>query len=60
MLTVLIQYSDRTERLVPTTGEIEYADGLLTVGDDEFELESGDRAFVMNGEGQTVWKKFVR
>lgn len=60
MLTVLIQYNDRKERIISTHGEIEYADGLLTVGEDEFDLESGDRAFVMNGEGQTVWKKFVK
>ena len=60
MLTVLIQYNNRAERIISTHGEIEYADGLLTVGEDEFDLESGDRAFVMNGEGQTVWKKFVK
>ena len=62
MFSVLIQYSDGTEDLVPTKARVEYErtpDGaLLVIEDDEYPLKRGDNVFVMNITGQTVrrWK----
>ena len=64
MLTVLLQYADGTESLVPSTGEIEYRrtdeGGILTIGDMEYEIRRGDNVFVMNDSGQTVRRYNLR
>ncbi len=60
MFTVLFQYADRTEEVVPSDGAIKWkpatVGGFLTIDDAEYEIREGDVAYVMNVDGQTVRK----
>lgn len=58
MFTLLVQKKNGREKLVYVDGDIEWeptTDGGIIVADgNEYALASGDRAFVMNADGQTV------
>jgi hypothetical protein len=54
MFTVLIKYHDGHERLLATDGDIQFEDGVLVIDGEDISLESGDAAFVMNRDGNTV------
>jgi 2-hydroxychromene-2-carboxylate isomerase len=58
VFTLLMQKKNGREKLVYVDGDIEWeptADGGIIVADgNEYPLASGDRAFVMNADGQTV------
>lgn len=58
MFTVLIQKKSGREKLVYVDGDIEWeptADGgVLVIDGSEHIVAAGDRAFVMNADGQTV------
>ena len=64
MFTVLMQFGDGAEKLVPATGEIDYErtekGGVLSIGEIEYDLVKGDNVFVMNDAGQTVRRYNLR
>ena len=58
MFTILVQRKSGRERLVYVDGDVEWEPtedgGVLIADGSEYTLANGDRAFVMNSEGQTV------
>lgn len=55
MFSVLIQFRDGDE-VLDAAEDIQWYAGVLTVGDNEYQLVRGDVAYVMNEYGATVRK----